>query len=115
MENGRTPGVVSGAPERRGKPKVEPAEAEVEDVLEETDDTGDYRTVTWQGTTYKYNDHLSNFLFLGIDTREKAETETGSADAGQSDALYLISWDRVDNQVTLISIPPRHHDAHRSI
>ena len=88
-----------------GKPKAEPAEAEVEDVLEETDDTGDYRTVTWQGTTYKYNDHLSNFLFLGVDTREKAETETGSADAGQSDALYLISWDRVDNQVTLISIP----------
>ena len=88
-----------------GKPKAEPAEAEVEDVSEETDDTGDYRTVTWQGTTYKYNDHLSNFLFLGVDTREKAETETGSADAGQSDALYLISWDRVDNQVTLISIP----------
>ena len=46
-----------------GKPKAEQAEAEVEDVLEETDDTGDYRTVTWQGTTYKYNDHLSNFLF----------------------------------------------------
>lgn len=31
-----------------GKPKAEPAEAEVEDVLEETDDTGDYRTVTWR-------------------------------------------------------------------
>ena len=88
--------------------KEAPAEAE-EDVWEETDEaeegTGDYRTVTWQGSTYTYNDHLSNFLFLGVDTREKAETEVGNADAGQTDALYLVSWDRVENKVTLISIP----------
>lgn len=88
--------------------KEAPSEAE-EDVWEETDEaeegTGDYRTVIWQGSTYTYNDHLSNFLFLGVDTREKAETEVGNADAGQSDALYLLSWDRVENRVTLISIP----------
>lgn len=88
--------------------KEAPAEAE-EDVWEESDEaeegTGDYRTVIWQGSTYTYNDHLSNFLFLGVDTREKAETEVGNADAGQSDALYLLSWDRVENRVTLISIP----------
>ena len=68
-------------------------------------DTDDLKTVTWQGETYRYNDHLSNFLFLGIDTRETVETETGNADAGQADALYLVSWDRVENQVNLISIP----------
>lgn len=88
--------------------KEAPAEAE-EDVWEESDEaeegTGDYRTVIWQGSTYTYNDHLSNFLFLGVDTREKAETEVGNADAGQSDALYLLSWDRVENRFTLISIP----------
>lgn len=88
--------------------KEAPAEAE-EDVWEESDEaeegTGDYRTVIWQGSTYTYNDHLSNFLFLGVDTREKAETEVGNADAGQSDALYLLSWDRVENRITLISIP----------
>ena len=88
--------------------KEAPAEAE-EDAWEEVDEaeegTGDYRTVTWQGSTYTYNDHLSNFLFLGVDTREKAETEVGNADAGQTDALYLVSWDRVENKVTLISIP----------
>ena len=87
--------------------KEAPSEAE-EDVWEETDEaeegSGDYRTVIWQGSTYTYNDHLSNFLFLGVDTREKAETEVGNADAGQSDALYLLSWDRVENRVTLISI-----------
>lgn len=62
-------------------------------------------TVTWNGTTYEYNDHLSNFLFLGIDNREKTETKTGQANAGQADALFLLSWDRVTYDMTLISIP----------
>lgn len=26
--------------------------------------------ITWNGKTYSYNEHLSNFLFLGIDTKE---------------------------------------------
>ncbi len=65
----------------------------------------DGSTVVWKGETYRYNDHLSNFLFLGIDTRETVGTETGQADAGQADALYLVSWDRVENKVNLISIP----------
>ena len=27
-------------------------------------------TIQYQGNTYKYNDHLSNYLFMGIDSRE---------------------------------------------
>lgn len=62
-------------------------------------------TVTYQGKEYAYNDHLSNFLFLGIDSREKAETQVGRADAGQADAIFLLSWDRVDHSLTGITIP----------
>lgn len=61
--------------------------------------------ITWNGKTYSYNEHLSNFLFLGIDTKEKAETKTGQADAGQADALYLLSWNRLEGDITVISIP----------
>ena len=61
--------------------------------------------VIWNGTAYDYNDHLSNYLFLGIDTREKAETSMGQADAGQADALYLLSWDRTTDDVSVITIP----------
>lgn len=61
--------------------------------------------ITYKGTRYVYNDHLSNFLFMGIDRREKAETEIGQADAGQADAVFMISWDRVEHKLTLISIP----------
>lgn len=62
-------------------------------------------SVTYQGKEYVYNDHLSNFLFLGIDSREKTETQTGKADAGQADAIFLVSWDRVDHSLTGITIP----------
>lgn len=61
--------------------------------------------VVWQGKEYNYNDHLSNFLFIGVDNREKTETTTGQANAGQADALYLLSWDRVEGNITVISIP----------
>lgn len=62
-------------------------------------------TVLWNGREYRYNDHLSNYLLLGIDTREKMETSVGQADAGQADALYLLSWDRVEKTVSVVTIP----------
>ena len=65
----------------------------------------DEDAVTYRGTRYVYNDHLSNFLFMGIDKREKADTKVGQADAGQADAIFMISWDRVEHSLTLISIP----------
>ena len=62
-------------------------------------------TVVWEGKEYQYNDHLSNYLILGIDTREKAETSVGQADAGQADALYLLSWDRAEKRISVVTIP----------
>lgn len=76
--------------------------SEMEQTQGETSEPG---VVTWNGKEYVYNEHLSNFLFLGIDKREQTETKTGQADAGQADALFLVSWDRVKNDMTLISIP----------
>lgn len=61
--------------------------------------------ILWNGRVYQYNEHLSNFLFLGIDNEKLADTSAGNADGGQSDAIFLLSWDRVDGHMTLISIP----------
>lgn len=61
--------------------------------------------VTYEGKTYQYNDHLSNFLFMGVDSRKKVETTTGQANAGQADAIFLISWDRVEHNMSVVSIP----------
>lgn len=62
-------------------------------------------TVTYQGNTYRYNDHLSNFLFLGIDNREEIDTHQGREENGQADAIFLVSWDRARNTLQGLSIP----------
>lgn len=54
---------------------------------------------------YKYNEHLSNYLFLGIDTREPVETNEGRSNAGQSDAIMLVSYDRVKKTAICLTIP----------
>lgn len=52
-----------------------------------------------------YNDHLSNYLFLGIDTRNPVETYEIQADAGQADAIFLVSLDRVTKEIRVLAIP----------
>ena len=61
--------------------------------------------ILWGGHVYEYNDHLSNYIFIGVDKEELVDTNVGSANAGQADALFLLSWDRVTGDVTVITIP----------
>ena len=85
-----------------GIQKKKAAEAASAKATAEADDSN---TVTWQGKTYKYNQNLSNYLLLGVDKRTPAETRVGKADAGQVDALFLLSLNRKTKEMTLISIP----------
>ena len=62
-------------------------------------------TVSYNGKTYRYNGHLSNYLLLGLDRREFADVPYGSAEAGQTDSVFLVSRDRVTGGSTIITIP----------
>lgn len=62
-------------------------------------------TVVYGEKEYQYNDHLSNYLFLGIDTTEPIDTYETREDAGRADAIYLLSYDRVEKTVKCIAIP----------
>lgn len=79
-----------------------PQEDERGGSLDRDEDEG---LLSWKGKKYRYNEHLSNFLFLGVDTENRAETSVGSADAGQTDAIYLLAMDRLERKVTVISVP----------
>ena len=59
----------------------------------------------YKGEAYKYNDHLSNYLFLGIDTREAVDTYQSQADAGQADAIFLVSMDRATEKIKVLFLP----------
>lgn len=65
----------------------------------------DKDTVQYQGNTYRYNDHLSNYLFMGIDSREDVDTYESQQDAGQADAIFLVSLDRVAEKIKVLFIP----------
>ena len=61
--------------------------------------------VVYKGKKYEYNEHLSNYLFLGIDTFEAVDTYETQEDAGQADTIMLVSYDRVKNTMTCLAIP----------
>lgn len=62
-------------------------------------------TVQYDGKTYRYNDHLSNYLFMGVDTRDSVEEYETQQDAGQADAIFLVSYDRAEKTVECLVIP----------
>ena len=75
------------------------------DSRNQTDLSQNSDIVEYKGETYKYNDHLSNYLFLGIDTRETVDTYQSQADAGQADAIFLVSMDRATVKIKVLFIP----------
>jgi LCP family protein required for cell wall assembly len=91
--------------EEAGDLSQEAMETVAEDVsdISETEALAEGQLL-YGGELYEYNTHLSNYLFLGIDTSEAADVSYGRG-AGQSDAIYLVSWDRITGDTTLITIP----------
>lgn len=75
------------------------------DSRNQTDLSQNSDIVEYKGKTYKYNDHLSNYLFLGIDTRETVDTYQSQADAGQADAIFLVSMDRATEKIKVLFLP----------
>lgn len=62
-------------------------------------------TVVYGGKEYRYNEHLSNYVFMGVDTREPITKYETREEAGRADAIFLLSYDRVKKTVKCISIP----------
>lgn len=62
-------------------------------------------TIVYGGKEYQYNDHLSNYVFIGVDKREPITEYETRQEAGRADAIFVISYDRVKKTVKCISIP----------
>ena len=98
--------------ERTGSSADENATSSVSDL--ETDQAKDDNSwtgesnkglVTYNGKKYRYNSHLSNYLILGIDTEGDIMQERQTLRGGQSDSIFLLSYDRKEETVRSISIP----------
>lgn len=91
-----TVALVAFALKKKAEPTAEPDRREAD---------AHAGVVSWNGKRYEYNDKLTNYLVLGVDTREIGETNMGSTEAGQVDAIYLVSYNRVEKTGVTISIP----------
>jgi LCP family protein required for cell wall assembly len=81
------------------------ATGENNDTSEEDEGVTLEDEVEYKKTKYVYNDHLSNYLFLGIDKREEVTGYDVRGGSGQSDAIYLVSYDRVKKTIKCLCIP----------
>ena len=70
-----------------------------------TSDDSSTGLITYNGKKYRYNDHLSNYLLLGIDQSGDIDAEYRPVTAGQSDFLMLVVYDRKEETAEVISIP----------
>ena len=61
--------------------------------------------IVYDGKTYVYNDHLTNYLLLGVDTEGSIHEKKTPGSAGQSDSIFLISYDRVKETTVGLAIP----------
>lgn len=62
-------------------------------------------SIVFDGKEYIYNEHLSNYLFMGVDTKDPITQYETHGKAGQADAIYVISYDRVKATAKCIAIP----------
>lgn len=62
-------------------------------------------TISYGGKEYRYNEHLSNFLFIGVDTREKVSEYETREGAGRADAVFLLVYNRKEKSLQTILIP----------
>lgn len=61
--------------------------------------------IVYDGKSYVYNDHLTNYLLLGVDTDGSIQEPREPGSAGQSDSIFLISYDRVKETTVGLAIP----------
>ena len=76
-----------------------------DDYSTDYNESGREDIVEYDGKKYQYNEHLSNYLFMGIDTREQEEDNQVRGENGRADAIYLLSYDRVKKTAKAFAIP----------
>lgn len=70
-----------------------------------TSERSNPNAIVYDGKTYVYNDHLTNYLLLGVDTEGSIQEKKTPGSAGQSDSIFLISYDRVKETTVGLAIP----------
>jgi LCP family protein required for cell wall assembly len=61
-------------------------------------------TISYQNKSYRYNNHLKTYLFMGIDTDDEVYNMDTSETGYQSDALFLIVVNTSEQTLSVVTI-----------
>lgn len=61
--------------------------------------------ITYEGKRYRYNENLTNILFIGIDNSAGIQDDNMPSDAGQADCLILLTLDKKKKEARILQIP----------
>lgn len=61
-------------------------------------------TITYNGTTYAYNNDMTSILCMGVDKKGMGLEDELVGTGGQADALYLVAMDTKTGKTTVIAI-----------
>ena len=64
-----------------------------------------YGDIEYEGHKYRYNTHLKNILFVGIDNYDEIREDSIPGEAGQADCVMLITLDSSTQTASLMQIP----------
>lgn len=80
---------------------IEPS-PEIENV-EQIENDG--KTITYNGSTYSFNEKVTTVTLLGIDTQDSDDsTDRVVGEGGQADAIYIAVIDTAQNKVTILGV-----------
>lgn len=60
--------------------------------------------IEYNGEQYIYNSDITNILILGVDTEDPLNEFSETSNAGQSDAIYILSINRSTNESFIIQV-----------
>lgn len=79
---------------------IEPS-PELENV-EDIKDSG--KTITYNGSTYKFNEDVATVVLMGIDTKDFETPSLEVGEGGQADAIYIAVIDTKNNKVSILGV-----------
>lgn len=63
-----------------------------------------YRSLTWRGEEYEYNNAVTSILFAGIDTTEPLEAAVSYGNHARADSIFLAVMDRGSGKLSVIAV-----------
>jgi anionic cell wall polymer biosynthesis LytR-Cps2A-Psr (LCP) family protein len=70
----------------------------------QVDMAGGYRSIEYNGKTYRYNNRVTSILYAGIDSEDDIQAKSAFTAAPRADSVSLVVMDELNNRMTIIAL-----------